>query len=83
MTFKQLEQGMEFKKQIDDLQAIFNIAQNAQLRPTLEVWAPTGRAEGDVVSHAIPLYFNKTLCDKFIAFLSSEIQRLQDEIEQI
>lgn len=83
MTFKQLEQGMEFKKQIDDLQAILNIAQNAQLRPTLEVWALTDRAEGDVVNHAIPLYFNKTLCDKFIAFLSSEIQRLRDEIEQI
>ena len=83
MTFKQLEQGMEFKKQIDDLQAILNIMRNAQLRTTLEVWAPTGRAEGDVLSHAIPLYFNKTLGDKFIAFLSSEIQRLRDEIEQI
>lgn len=83
MTFKQLEQGMEFKKQIDDLQAILNIAQNAQLRPTLEVWAPTGRMESAVESHTVDLYLNKTLNAKFVEFLTSEIQRLRDEIEQI
>ena len=83
MTFKQLEQGMEFKKQIDDLQAILNIMRNAQLRSTLEVWAPTGRMEKDVEAHSVDLYLNKTLNAKFVEFLTNEIQRLRDEIEQI
>ena len=74
---------MEFKKQIDDLQAILNIVRNAQLRPTLEVWAPTGRMEGDVEAHSVDLYLNKTLNTKFVEFLTNEIQRLRDEIEQI